>query len=51
VVAIAFQNVFYTEMHQNNFYFIFKKLFLRSVYQNDPKHIKKLIFKKKIKNF
>jgi hypothetical protein len=46
VVAIVFQNVFHTEMHQNNFYFIFKKLFLKSVYQNDPKHIKKLNFLK-----
>jgi hypothetical protein len=29
-------------------FFIFKKLFLRSTHQNDPKHIKKLIFHKKI---
>jgi hypothetical protein len=33
-------------------FFIFLKLFLRSAHQNDPKHIKKLIFnKKKIKFF
>jgi len=29
------------------YFFIFKKLFLRSTYQNDSKHIKKLIFSKK----
>jgi len=28
-------------------FFIFKKLFLRSAHQNDPKHKKKLIFSKK----
>ena len=31
------------------FFFIFLKLFLKSAYQNDLKHIKKLIFNKKIK--
>jgi hypothetical protein len=31
-------------MHQNDIFFIFKKLFLRSAYQNDPKHTKKLKF-------
>jgi hypothetical protein len=36
-------------MHQNNIFFIFLKLFLKSAYQNDLKHIKKLIFNKKIK--
>jgi hypothetical protein len=42
VVAVAFQNT-----HQNVVFFIFlKKLFLKSIYQNDPKHIKKLIFHK-----
>ena len=33
------------------FFFIFKKLFLRSTHQNDPKYIKKLIFSKKINFF
>ena len=28
-------------------FFIFKKIFLRSVHQNDPKHTKKLIFSNK----
>jgi hypothetical protein len=31
-------------MHQNNIFFIFKKIFLRSTYQNDPKHTKKINF-------
>jgi len=47
VVAVAFQNTFHVEIHQNVVFFIFlKKLFLKSIYQNDPKHIKKLIFHK-----
>ena len=32
VVTIAFQSVFYLEMHQNKFFFIFKKLFLISAH-------------------
>jgi hypothetical protein len=39
VVVTVFQSVFHVEMHQNDFFF---KSFLR--YQNDLKHIKKLIF-------
>ena len=50
MVAVAFQSVFHAEIHQNNIFFIFLKLFLRSAHQNDPKHIKKLIFSQK-KNF
>jgi hypothetical protein len=46
VVAIAFQSAFYAEMHQNDF-FIFKKLFLRSAHQNDPKHKKNYFLAKK----
>jgi hypothetical protein len=38
-------------MHQNNIFFIFKKLSFRSAHQNNPKHIKKLIFNKKKLNF
>jgi len=45
--VVVFQSVFCAEMHQNNVFLFFKKLFFRSVYQNDPKHIKKLIFSKK----
>jgi hypothetical protein len=37
VVAVAFQSVFYLEMHQNNIFFILKKLFLISAHQNDLK--------------
>jgi hypothetical protein len=46
VVAVAFQSAFHAEMHQNDVFFIFLKLFLRSAYQNDPKHTKKFIFSK-----
>jgi hypothetical protein len=51
VFAIAFQSVFRAEMHQNDFFLFLKKLFLRSAYQNDPKHTKKIIFSKKNKFF
>jgi len=42
VVAVVFQNIFYSEKHQNNIFFIFKKLFLTLAHQNDlktPKNI------------
>jgi len=42
VILVAFQNVFYLEMNQNNV-FIFKNLFSISAYQNDPETPKKLI--------
>jgi len=32
VVAIAFQSAFHSEMHENDIFFILKKLFLRSAY-------------------
>jgi len=32
-------------MHQNNIFFIFKKIFLISTYQNYQKNIKKINFK------
>jgi hypothetical protein len=41
VVAVAFQSAFHSKIHQNNIFFIFKKLFLTSVYQNDLKILKK----------
>jgi hypothetical protein len=44
VVAVAFQSVFCVEIYQNDVFLFFKKLFLKSTHQNDPKHIKKLIF-------
>jgi hypothetical protein len=42
VVAVVFQSVFYLKMYQNNIFFIFKNLFLRSAHQHDlktPKNI------------
>jgi hypothetical protein len=39
--------LFHAEMHQNNIFFYFLKLFFRTAYQNDLKHIKKIIFNKK----
>jgi hypothetical protein len=44
LVAVIFQSIFYVEIHQNNIFFILKKLFLRSAHQNDPKHTKKINF-------
>jgi hypothetical protein len=37
-------------MHQNNIFFIFKKLFLTSTHQNDMKTLKKNYFEVKKKN-
>jgi hypothetical protein len=52
VVAVVFQSTFRAEMHQNDVFFIFKKLFLRSAHQNNSKHTKKINFlQKKIKIF
>jgi hypothetical protein len=42
VVAVTFENAFYAEVNQNDIFFIFKKLFLRSAHQNNPKHLKKI---------
>jgi hypothetical protein len=39
VVAVAFQNVFHAENHQNDFFF--KELFFRLAHQNDSKYTKK----------
>jgi hypothetical protein len=38
VGAVVFQSIFHAKMHQNDIFSFFKKLFLRSEYQNDPKH-------------
>jgi hypothetical protein len=44
VVAVVFQNVFHSEIYQNNiFIIIFKILFLTSVHQNDLRIPKKNI--------
>jgi len=40
IIAVVFQSVFYLKIHQNNF-FILKKLFLISTYQNNSKIYKK----------
>ena len=47
VFQSVFQSIFYAEMNQNDIFFYLKKLFLRSVHQNDPKYKKKLFFNKK----
>ena len=44
IVVVVFQITFHAEMHVNDIFFIFKKLFLISVYQNDPKHINHIKF-------
>jgi hypothetical protein len=35
---------FCAEMYQNDVFLFFKKLFLRSTHQNNPKHKKKIKF-------
>ena len=37
VVAVAFQITFHAEMHVNDVFIFFKKSFLTSAHQNDPK--------------
>ena len=32
VVVVAFESAFHSEIHQNNIFFIFTKLFLKSTY-------------------
>jgi hypothetical protein len=45
VVAVAFQITFCAEMHTNDFFFyFFKKLFLISAHQNDPKYTNHIKF-------
>jgi hypothetical protein len=41
VVAVAFQNVFHAEIHQNDILFFLKKLFFRLANQNNSKYTKK----------
>jgi hypothetical protein len=38
VVAVAFQITFRAEIHANDIFLFFLKLFLTSTHQNDPKH-------------
>jgi len=42
VVAVAFQNIFYSEIHKNNIFFYLKKLILISANQNDLKILKNI---------
>jgi len=50
VVAVAFQSDFHSKLHQNNVFFIFKKIIFDITHQNDPKTLKKILIlsKKKI---
>jgi len=49
VVAVTFQSAFNLEMHQNNIFIIFKKLFLISAHQNYLKKQKKINLKQRKK--
>jgi len=44
VIIDVFQITFRAEIHTNDVFFIFKKLFLTAAHQNDPKHIKHIKF-------
>jgi hypothetical protein len=44
VVAVAFQITFRAEMHANDIFFIFLKLFLTLAHQNDSKHTNHIKF-------
>ena len=44
VVAVVFQITFCVEMHANNIFIIFKKSFLISAHQKDPKHTNHIKF-------
>jgi hypothetical protein len=46
VLVVAVQSAFCLEMHQNDVFFIFKKLFLKSAHQNDLKTFKNILAKK-----
>jgi hypothetical protein len=44
VVAAVFQITFRIKMHVNDVFLFFKKLFLTSAHQNDPKHTNHIKF-------
>jgi hypothetical protein len=46
VVVVTFQIIFCAEMHAIDIFLFFKKLFLTSAHQNDPKYINYIKFKK-----
>jgi len=47
--VIVFKIIFYLEIYQNKIFFIFKKLFLKSVHQNNLKILKNINLKQKNK--
>ena len=47
IIMIAFKIFFMLKCIKIIFFLFFKKLFLKSAYQNNPKHTKKIIFNKK----
>jgi len=38
IIVFAFQSIFHVEMHHNDFFLFFKKLFLKSAHQNNSKY-------------
>jgi hypothetical protein len=46
--VVAFQITFCIEIHANNIFFIFLKLFFILAHQNDSKHINHIKFKKNL---
>ena len=44
VIAVVFQITFRAEIHVNDVFFVFKKSFLTSAYQNDLKYINHIKF-------
>jgi hypothetical protein len=44
VVMVAFQITFRAEIHANDIFLFFKKLFLTSAHQNDPKNTNRTQF-------
>jgi len=47
VVAIVIESVFHLEMHQDDVFLFFKKLFFILTHQNNPKILKNINFKQK----
>jgi hypothetical protein len=41
VAVVIFESVFHLEMHQNDVFLFFKKLFFILAHQNNPKILKK----------
>jgi hypothetical protein len=47
MIVIVFQSISYSEIYQNNIFFIFLKLFLTSTHQNNLKTPKNINLKQK----